>query len=178
MRSLAARVYARSHLTGEFRLRSGALSSEYFDKYRFEADPPLLREIAEQLAALVPPETDVLAGLELGGVPLVTMLSQVTGLPAAFVRKRAKEYGTCKLAEGADVTRRRLTVIEDVITSGGQVIASCADLHALGAEVLRVLCVIDREQGGSQRLAAEGLQLSALFTWSDLASASSGDGPN
>jgi orotate phosphoribosyltransferase len=178
MTSLAARVYARSHLTGEFRLRSGALSSEYFDKYRFEADPSLLREIAECLAPLVPPETDVLAGLELGGVPLVTMLSQVTGLPAAFVRKRAKEYGTCRLAEGAEVAGRRLTVVEDVITSGGQVIASCADLRALGADVVGVLCVIDREQGGNERLAAEGLRLSVLFTWSELASAPSGDGPN
>ena len=171
MKSLAARVYACAHLTGEFLLRSGATSTEYFDKYLFEADPTLLREIAEQLAPLVPANTETLAGLELGGVPLVTMLSQVTGLPAAFVRKRAKEYGTRKLAEGAGVTGRRLAVVEDVITSGGQVIASCADLRALGANVLKVLCVIDRGQGGRERLAAEGLALSALYTWAELTAA-------
>ncbi|MGH8907924.1 MAG: orotate phosphoribosyltransferase [Egibacteraceae bacterium] len=170
MTSLAARVYACAHLDGQFRLRSGVTSAEYFDKYLFEADPALLREIAERLATLVPAGVDVLAGLELGGVPLVTMLSQATGLPAAFVRKQAKEYGTCRLAEGADVAGRRVAVIEDVITSGGQVIASCADLRALGADVVAVLCVIDREQGGRERLAAAGLELAALFMWGDLSS--------
>jgi orotate phosphoribosyltransferase len=176
--NLAARVYACAHLEGQFLLRSGAMSTEYFDKYRFESDPALLRQIAERLATLVPAGVDVLAGLELGGVPLVTMLSQVTGLPAAFVRKQAKEYGTCKLAEGADVAGRRVVVVEDVITSGGQVIASCADLRALGADVVRVLCVIDREQGGRQRLASAGLELAAMFTWKDLSSSCLGGRPD
>jgi orotate phosphoribosyltransferase len=166
--NLAARVYARARLTGEFRLRSGATSTEYFDKYRFEADPRLLREIAEHMAQLVPPDAEVLAGLELGGVPIATVLSQLTGLPAAFVRKLAKTYGTCRLAEGAEVAGRRVVVVEDVITSGGQVIASSNDLRALGAAIGRVLCVIDREQGGRERLASEGLDLAALFTWRDL----------
>lgn len=164
MSSLAARVYACAHLVGEFRLRSGAYSTEYFDKYRFEADPALLREIAERMAATLPDGVDVLAGLELGGVPLATMLSQVTGLPVAFVRKQAKTYGTCRLAEGADVAGCRLAVVEDVITSGGQVLASCAALRALGADVIRVVCVIDREQGARERLREAGLELDALFT--------------
>ena len=166
--SLARRVYERAHLTGEFRLRSGETSTEYFDKYLFEADPPLLREIAEGMAALVPAGAEVLAGLELGGVPLTTVLSQLTGLPAAFVRKRAKTYGTRKLAEGAEVAGQRVVVVEDVITSGGQVVASARDLRALGADIVGVLCVIDREQGGRERLAAEGLELTSLFTWTDL----------
>lgn len=168
---LAARVYACAYLIGEFRLRSGAYSTEYFDKYRFEADPVLLREIAERMAGMLPDGIDVLAGLELGGVPLATMLSQVTGLPATFVRKQAKTYGTCRLAEGADVTGRRLVVVEDVITSGGQVLASCAELCALGATVVRVLCVIDREQGGRERLHEAGLELDALFTMGALKTA-------
>src|SRR5688572_15563852 len=94
---LARRIYAASHLTGEFRLRSGATSREYFDKYRFESDPKLLLAIAEAMAELVPPGVELLAGLEMGGIPLATMLSQVTALPALFVRKKAKEYGTSKL---------------------------------------------------------------------------------
>src|SRR3954452_7885887 len=97
---LARRIHAAAHLTGTFTLRSGAVSNEYFDKYRFEADPELLRAIAEATASLVPSGIDALAGLELGGVPLATMLSQVTGLPSLFVRKQAKTYGTCQLAEG------------------------------------------------------------------------------
>ena len=165
---LARRIYETAHLTGNFTLRSGATSTEYFDKYRFEADPVLLRAIAEAMAPLVPDGTDALAGLELGGVPLATALSQVTGLPAWFVRKEAKTYGTCQLAEGGDVAGRRVTVVEDVVTSGGQVIASCADLRALGATIDRVVCVIDRQAGGPETLAAEGLELSALFRMEEL----------
>ncbi|MGI8875378.1 MAG: orotate phosphoribosyltransferase [Egibacteraceae bacterium] len=168
MRALAARIFDAAHLTGEFTLRSGATSTEYFDKYRFEADPALLRDIAEAMAPLVGDQAEVLAGLELGGVPIATMLSQVTGLPAAFVRKEAKTYGTCRLAEGAAVEGRRVVVVEDVVTSGGQVLTSCAQLRERGAVVSRVLCVIDREAGGAEALAADGLELRALLARSDL----------
>jgi orotate phosphoribosyltransferase len=165
---LARRIHAAAHLEGEFRLRSGATSREYFDKYLFESDPALLREVAEGLAALLPGELDALAGLELGGIPLATVLSQVTGLPALFVRKQAKDYGTRRLAEGGEVAGRRLAVVEDVVTTGGQLIASCTALRERGAEIAAVLCVIDREQGGAANLAAHGLELRALFTASDL----------
>jgi len=165
---LARRLYDTAHLTGTFTLRSGATSTEYFDKYLFESDPVLLREIAESLAPLVPPGVDALAGLELGGVPIATMLSQVSGLPALFVRKEAKTYGTCRLAEGGGVAGRTLVVVEDVVTSGGQVVMSCRDLRELGADVSVVLCVIDRESGGAKALAAEGLELRPLFRMSEL----------
>ena len=165
---LAHAVYDCAHLTGTFTLRSGAVSNEYFDKYRFESDPALLRTIAEALAPLVPDATDALAGLELGGVPLAVLLSQVTGLPTVFVRKEAKLYGTCQLAEGGELDGRRLTVVEDVVTSGGQVVASCGDLRARGATVEHALCVIDREAGGPQALAAIGVQLHPLYRMSEL----------
>src|SRR4029079_14414609 len=97
---LAQRVNSIARLTGTFTLRSGQVSTEYFDKYRFEADPVLLADIAAALVPLLPHETEVLAGLELGGVPIATALSLHTGLPAAFVRKEAKSYGTAQLAEG------------------------------------------------------------------------------
>jgi orotate phosphoribosyltransferase len=165
---LAHRIYDVAHLTGTFTLRSGATSTEYFDKYRFESDPVLLRAIAEALAPLVPGTTEALAGLELGGVPIATALSQVTGLPALFVRKQAKAYGTCQLAEGGQAEGRRLTVVEDVVTSGGQVIESCAELRRLGATIERVLCVIDRQAGGAEKLGAEDLELAALFRMDEL----------
>jgi orotate phosphoribosyltransferase len=165
---LARRVHQAAHLTGSFVLRSGQTSTEYFDKYLFESEPTLLAAIAAGLAPLVPDGTDALAGLELGGVPIATMLSQVTGRPALFVRKKAKEYGTCRLAEGGEVAGRRLVVVEDVVTTGGQVLESCAELRALGAEVATVLCVIDREAGGTEAFAAQGLELRALFTMSQL----------
>ena len=168
---LARRIYQASHLTGSFVLRSGATSGEYFDKYRFESDPWLLRELAEAMAGLLPAGVDGLAGLELGGVPLATVLSQVTGLPAGFVRKQAKPYGTRRLAEGLDVEGRRLAVVEDVVTSGGAVVDSCRALRAEGAEVAVALCVIDREAGGAASLAGIGVELRPLFTMTRLKAA-------
>jgi orotate phosphoribosyltransferase len=171
---LARRVHRASHLTGTFVLRSGATSSEYFDKYRFESDPRLLRELAEAMAGLLPDGADGLAGLELGGVPLATVLSQVTGLPAGFVRKQAKPYGTRRLAEGFDVAGRRLVVVEDVVTSGGAVVDSCRALRSEGAEVAVALCVIDREAGGPANLADVGVELRPLFTMTQLKAAAGG----
>jgi orotate phosphoribosyltransferase len=165
---LARSIYRVSHLTGEFTLRSGVMSHEYFDKYRFESDPGLLLAIAEAMQASVPEGVDALAGLELGGVPLAAVLSQVTGLPALFVRKEAKTYGTCRLAEGGELEGRRLLVVEDVVTSGGAILDAARELRALGAVLDRVACVIDRESGGRENLAEAGLTLDALFTMTEL----------
>jgi len=165
---LAARVFAASHLTGTFVLRSGRKADHYFDKYRFESDPALLGDIIAALVPLVPAGVDGLAGLELGGVPLATMLSSVTGLPAYFVRKEPKKYGTEKVCEGGDVEGKRLLLIEDVVTTGGQVVLSVQDLRAEGAIVEHALCVIDREGVGSDVVGAEGIELRALFTMHDL----------
>jgi orotate phosphoribosyltransferase len=166
--SLAYRVNAIARLTGTFTLRSGQVATEYFDKYRFEADPVLLADIAAALVPLLPAGTEVLAGLELGGVPIATALSLRTGLPVAFVRKESKTYGTAQLAEGAPVADRRVTVIEDVITTGGQVVISTGQLRALGAIVEHVVCVIDRSPDHGSALAAEGLTMTSLLTRADL----------
>jgi orotate phosphoribosyltransferase len=164
---LAKQLYLSSMIRGEFLLRSGRTSDVYFDKYLFESTPALLRAIAEHMADLVPESVEALAGLEMGGIPIATMLSQLTGLDALFVRKKAKEYGTCKLAEGGEAARR-LLVIEDVVTSGGQIIESVGELRSLGATIDDVVCVIDRQAGGAERLKAEGLTLHPLFTMSQL----------
>ena len=121
LNELARRIWDVSHLTGSFRLRSGVQSGEYFDKYRFESDPILLRDVCTALLPLIPDTTQVLAGLELGGVPIATVLGQVSGLPVAFVRKSAKDYGTCRVAEGHDVAGQLVLIVEDVVTSGGSV---------------------------------------------------------
>lgn len=144
---LAKKVSAIATLEGTFTLRSGQVSHTYFDKYRFEGQPELLKPLAVEMAKLLPAETEIIAGLELGGVPLVTALSLETGLPAAFVRKEAKTYGTCRAIEGQDVAGKRVTFIEDVITTGGAVSDAYELATAEGAQVLEVICAIWRGEG-------------------------------
>ncbi len=165
---LAKKIYDIAHLTGEFKLRSGQVSHEYFDKYRFEAQPTLLREIAKQMAPLIPVGTEILAGLEMGGIPVATALSLETGIPCVFVRKKAKDYGTCKFAEGLEIKGKKVCIIEDVVTTGGQVVLSTADLRSLGAEISTVLCVIHRgPEFPEPKIAEINLDLRPLFKKSD-----------
>jgi orotate phosphoribosyltransferase len=114
---LAKKIYNTSHITGEFLLRSGQISNEYFDKYLFESDPILLQEISSKMKDLIPEQTEILAGLEMGGIPIATALSFNTNIPAIYVRKEAKKYGTCKLAEGIDFNGKIVTIIEDVVSN-------------------------------------------------------------
>jgi len=172
--TLARDIDACCRLTGEFTLRSGQVASEYFDKYLFESDPELLARVVEQMLRLVPEDTDLLGGLELGGIPIATMLSSRTGLPALFVRKKAKEYGTCKLAEGPDVAGRRVTVVEDVITTGGAVRDATRALRAAGATVEVVVCAIDRSPEGENPLADVGLEVRPVLTKAELDAAAAG----
>lgn len=166
--SLAADVDACCRLIGEFTLRSGQSATEYFDKYLFESQPELLARIVAQMVALVPDDTDLLGGLELGGVPIATVLSARTGLPTLFVRKQAKTYGTCKLAEGPSVEGRRVTLIEDVITTGGAVRDATYALRSRGASIDTVVCAIDRSPEGVNPLEDVGLRVRSVLTKTEL----------
>ena len=170
-REFRRKIRERCLLFGEFRLRSGKISDRYFDKYRFESDPALLREVAARMAQLLPEGIDCLAGLEMGGIPLATAISLETGLPTLFVRKQPKEYGTCNLAEGGFEPGERVVVIEDVITTAGQVVRSSNDLRGLGLEVVKVVCVVDRQQGGTENLAKAGYSLASVYTLADIENA-------
>ncbi len=161
---LAADIDATCRLSGRFTLRSGQVAAEYFDKYLFEAQPELLARVVEQMEPLVPEGTELLGGLELGGVPIVTMLSARTGLPGLFVRKRAKSYGTRKIAEGGEVAGRRVVLVEDVITTGGAVRDAATALRDLGASVETVICAIDRSPEGENPLTEVGLEVRAVLT--------------
>jgi orotate phosphoribosyltransferase len=165
---LAKRVVEVALRRGEFKLRSGQTSNVYFDKYQFEARPALLREVAKQLVPLLPADCEVLAGLELGGVPIATALSFETGLPVAFVRKERKSYGTCLIAEGAVVRDKRVCIVEDVITTGGAVLDSARELRAEGALLGTVLSVIFRGDPQRDQFASEGLTRISLLSLADL----------
>jgi orotate phosphoribosyltransferase len=166
--ALVKKIYETCHLTGRFILRSGQISETYFDKYQLESRPEILSAIAAEMERLIPPGTEVLAGLEMGGIPVATALSLLTGLPTLFVRKKPKDYGTCKAAEGLDFKGKHVTIVEDVVTTGGAIIEGAKILRRGGACVETVLCVIDREQGGSKNLQEQGLRLVPLLTSSEL----------
>ena len=167
---LAADIDATCRLTGEFTLRSGQVSTEYFDKYLFEADPLLLARVAREMAQLLPADTDLLGGLEMGGIPIATTISQLVGTPALFIRKKAKEYGTAKLAEGPAYAGKRVTLIEDVITTGGAVRDATNALREAGAIVEHVFVnfYYDIYPESKKTFADLGVRLHYLATWWDV----------
>ena len=165
---LCKRIYDAAYITGTFTLRSGIVSNEYFDKYQFESQPELLRQIARFMAEYLPAEFDLLGGLEMGGIPIATAISLITGDNTLFIRKEAKKYGTAKLAEGADIKGKKIILIEDVVTSGGQIIISAGQLRERGAIIEKALCVIDREAGGTEKLKEAGIELIPLFNMTEL----------
>lgn len=165
---LAKSIFDTAYITGEFLLRSGKVSNEYFDKYQFESKPELLEEIANNLAKLIDLDFDYLAPLEMGGIPIATALSMIIKKPMIFVRKKAKEYGTQKFAEGPSIKGKKLLIVEDVVTSGGQIIISANQLREEGAVIDTSICVIDRESGGKEALHNEGIKLIPLFTMTEL----------
>ncbi|MGZ4430882.1 MAG: orotate phosphoribosyltransferase [Gaiellales bacterium] len=168
---LGARLVERAYLEGDFVLRSGRRSRYYLDKYRFETEPRLLAGLGRELAALVAehaPDAELLAGPELGAVPLVAVTAVECGLPFVIVRKQAKDYGTANRLEGVFEPGARVCVIEDVVTSGGALLAAVQALRGAGLHVSAAICVVDREEGGGEAIAAEGVALTSLFTSSAL----------
>jgi orotate phosphoribosyltransferase len=159
-------VLAAAVLRGQFVLRSGKTSSYYVDKYRFQVRPELLRRVAASLAELIQAQTQVLAGVELGAVPLVTAVSLHTGLPFVIVRKEAKEHGTANLIEGVLEPGSLVTIVEDVFTTGGQALASAEKVERSGGTVIRIAVVLDRGEGGLAAVRAAGYDAEALFTLS------------
>jgi orotate phosphoribosyltransferase len=156
-------------LEGEFTLRSGRKSKYYLDKYLFETRPELLRELGKRFAKFVDDGTQRIAGAELGAIALAAAASLETGLPFVIVRNAKKAgYGTGKLIEGRLERGERVLLVEDVATSGGQVIEAAQTLQKEGAVVARVVVVIDRQEGAREAIEAAGLRFEALFTTAEL----------
>jgi orotate phosphoribosyltransferase len=168
MRELARELVKASYLKGDFVLRSGKRSNRYFDKFLFETDPTLLRRLGKSLASLVPKETQRLAAPELGAVLLGGAVSMETGLPLVLVRKEPKGYGTSKQIEGRFERGDRVTVIEDVVTTGGDSLRSAQVLRDAGADVIHLVVVLDRGEGGEENIRGAGLSYSPLFRITDL----------
>jgi orotate phosphoribosyltransferase len=165
---LARDLVQAAYIRGDFVLSSGGRSEFYLDKYLFETRPAILRRLAVQLAERLPEGIDRLAGPELGAVALVTALSLETGIPFVIVRKEAKGYGTSRLVEGQLNQGERVLIVEDVISTGAEALKAADKVSRAGAEILGILAVVDREQGGTANITAAGYEVDALFRLSDL----------
>jgi orotate phosphoribosyltransferase len=166
--ALARQLVRASYLKGDFVLRSGKKSNRYFDKFLFETEPALLKQLGTQLAELVPKQTQRLAAPELGAVLLGGAVSMETELPLLLVRKEPKGYGTGKQIEGRFVAGERVTVIEDVVTTGGDSLRSVQVLRDAGLDVIHLVVVLDRGEGGEENIRAAGIPYSPLFRIGDL----------
>lgn len=154
--------------SGTFLLTSGTISDVYWNKYKFESDPVILKKIAICLTQKIPPDTQVLAGMELGGIPLVTAVSLESGLSAAYIRYEPKLHGTKNRVEGAEVDGKITLLLEDVVTTGGTIKDGVSALQEVGASVGRVLCVILRSEITFETMKSLGLGLNYLFTMAEL----------
>jgi orotate phosphoribosyltransferase len=157
---LVRRLVEASELHGDFVLSSGKHSSVYFDKFRFLTRPDLLRELAHEVTGLLPPGTDHLAAPEGAATLLVAAVSLETGLPVAVVRKEPKAYGTREQVEGHAPAGARTVLLEDVSTTGHQVLAAAEVLRAAGVDVTRIVLAIDR--GGADHLRRAGYEVEAV----------------
>jgi orotate phosphoribosyltransferase len=151
---------------GEFELSHGGTSDYYVDKYLFETNPRCLEQIAEAFASEI--DEPKLAGVALGAVPLVAVTAVETGRPYVIARKQAKEYGTGNRIEGRLEEGEEVVVLEDIATTGTSAVEAVEALREAGAVVNRVLVVVDREEGASEKLAAHDLELDALVTATEL----------
>ncbi len=165
---LIQRIREAALLHGDFTLRSGRKSKYYLDKYRFETEPDILKALAERLARHVGEDVDRLAGAELGGIPLVTATALVTGKPIIFIRNQKKDYGTAQQIEGRLEKSDRVLVLEDIATTGGQVLEAAQQLTELGAEIVKIVAVIDRQEGARENIEGAGFAFDSLFTKADL----------
>ena len=165
---LGREIVKASYLKGDFVLRSGKHSNRYFDKFLFETDPALLRRIAKHLAELVPADTQLLAAPELGAVLLGGAVSIQSGTPLVLVRKEPKGYGTSKQIEGRFEVGQRVTVIEDVVTTGGDSLRTVQVLRDARLEVIHLVVVLDRGEGGADNIGKAGVPFSPLFRIEDL----------
>jgi orotate phosphoribosyltransferase len=171
---VAVRIAEVALLRGTFTLRSGRTSHYYLDKYLFSTQPDILRALgemfAERISALRASGTAVtkLAGAELGGIPLVSAASIASGIPSVFIRNRRKDYGTKQQLEGTLEEDDRVVIIEDVATTGGQVLEAAQVIADAGAGIAQIICTIDREEGAKERIESAGFPFQALFTVADL----------
>lgn len=165
---LIKRIKETAYLEGDFILRSGKRSKYYLDKYLFETCPDILRQLGREFANYVTEDVTLIAGAELGGVALAAATAMKTGKNWIIVRNSKKGYGTGKMIEGAFRPGDVVLLVEDIATTGGQVLEAAKVITEAGAKVKKVVCVIDREQGARENIEGAGFTFESIFTKDDL----------
>ncbi len=166
--TLAARIKQTAYVEGDFTLRSGRKSSYYLDKYLFETQPDILRGLGEMFVSFVTDATTLIAGAELGGVALAAATSLACRKPFVIIRNAKKDYGTSKMFEGEMDKGDRVLLVEDVATTGGQVLEAAKVIQETGAQVERIVAVIDRLEGARENVENAGFEFDSLLTRADL----------
>ena len=146
---------------GDFILASGKRSKYYVDIKKASTKYEILELMGNMLADKV--KGDILAGVELGAVPLVAITAIKAKRDYLIIRKEKKGYGTSKLIEGDYKEGQEVDIIEDVVTTGGSVLRAIKLLRSAGLKVTRVICIVDREEGGKENLEKEGVELISLI---------------
>ncbi len=165
---LAARIKEASYLEGDFLLRSGKRSKYYLDKYLFETQPDILRALGQEFVKHMADEVTVIAGAELGGVALAAATALAAGRPWVIIRNSKKDYGTSKMIEGMLKAGDVVLLVEDIATTGGQVLEAAKIITEAGARVDRIVCTIDRRQGARENIEAAGYAFESILTKEDL----------
>ena len=165
---LIKRIKEVSYLEGDFVLRSGKRSKYYLDKYLFETCPDILSALGDEFAKHVTDDVTLIAGAELGGVALAAATAMAAGKNWIIVRHSKKGYGTGKMVEGVLKASDHVLLVEDIATTGGQVVEAANIITDVGATVEKIVCVIDRKQGAKENITAAGYTFESIMTKDDL----------
>ena len=167
-KELIKRIKETAYLEGDFVLRSGKRSKYYLDKYLFETCPDILKALGEEFAKHITDDVTLIAGAELGGVALAAATALETGKNWVIIRNTKKGYGTAKLVEGVLKAGDVVLLVEDVTTTGGQVLEAAKVISKAGATVKKIVCVIDRKQGAEGNITKASYKFESILTKNDL----------
>lgn len=165
---LIKRIKQTAYLEGDFVLRSGKRSKYYLDKYLFETCPDILKALGEEFARYVSDDVTLIGGAELGGVALAAAAAMESGKNWVIIRNSKKGYGTGKLVEGVLKAGDVVLLVEDIATTGGQVLEAAKVITEAGATVKKIVCVIDRKQGARENIIQAGYKFESILTKDDL----------
>lgn len=153
---------------GRFTLKSGIESPFYVDMRPLASDPKILKHLANFLLDILPLNNfDLICGVPYAALPMATAMSLESYLPLIIKRKEAKKYGTKKLIEGIYKKGQNCLLVEDVITSGKSLLETIEEVENEGLNVSDIVVVLDRQQGGKERLEEKGYKVHTLFTISE-----------